>query len=213
MLEKSTVLIADYLPSAQVNQSKEIMFDTLFKMVGTKNLTENTKNDIVGKLMYFIHSEKSIHMVRNWLETGHVGLSDLPFVQNRPLSQKQQYDLVKSVCSIRNDKLVSQKQKMDLLDKIAGKDKSLEGEKTRIFCKYAMPDLKVKEEGWKLITNPKSDLSAKMREEIISAFQHPNQLDLVKNFTNGQYFDKFYDMFEGNSNKFFKHFYNTLMPK
>ena len=35
---------------------------------------------------------------------------------------------------------------MDLLKKIAGDDKSLDGEKARIYCKYAMPEEEVKKE-------------------------------------------------------------------
>lgn len=60
--------------------------------------------------------------------------------------------------------------KLDLLSKLAGSDNSLDGEKTRIFCKYAMPEESAKKEAWELITNSKSEMSKKMREEIISAF-------------------------------------------
>lgn len=79
------------------------------------------------------------------------------------------------MCTVRNETLIPKNLKMDLLNKIAGDDKSLDGEKARIYCKYAMPEEEVKKEAWQLIMNPRSDMSRKMREEIINAFQHPNQ--------------------------------------
>jgi len=53
--------------------------------------------------------------------------------------------------------------KIELLKKVAGDDNSLDGEKTRIFCKYAMPEESAKKEAWGIITNSKSDLSKSMR--------------------------------------------------
>jgi len=61
------------------------MFDLLFNMLGNKDFSENTKKDVIGKLNSFIHSEKSIYMAKNWVETGAIGLSDMPMVVNKPL--------------------------------------------------------------------------------------------------------------------------------
>lgn len=73
---------------------------------------------------------------------------------------------------------------MNLLNITVGEDMSLEAEKTRTYCKYAMPDAQAKMEAWALITDPKSNLSRKVKEEVMVAFQHVNQLDLVDNYVN-----------------------------
>lgn len=59
------------------------------------------------------------------------------------------------------------------MNTVLGTDKSAEAETTRIYCKYAMPDASAKAEAWSLImpqNNSKTNLSSKMIEEIIKAF-------------------------------------------
>lgn len=171
MLEQSQVLVSDYLPLSMYNQSKEIMFDKLFALVGEKDVSENAKKDVIGKLKHFIQSDKSVVMARNWLETGHIGLSEMPIIENKPIDKQQSYDLMKALCSLRNETLLSKSQKMDLLAKVAGDDNSVQGERVRIHCKYALPEESAKKEAWKLITEKNStDLSRKMIEEVINAF-------------------------------------------
>lgn len=84
----------------------------------------------------------------------------------------------------------------------------------RIHCKYALPEESAKQEAWKIITEKSStNLSRKMIEEVISAFQQHNQQDLVAHYVNDLYFDKLFDVFESNGLRFYQHFMNTLPPK
>jgi hypothetical protein len=48
------VLVADYLPLSMYNQSRELMFDKLFALVGEKDISDNAKKDVIGKLSHFI---------------------------------------------------------------------------------------------------------------------------------------------------------------
>ena len=83
------------------------MFDSLFSLVSAKDISDNAKNDVIGKLNSFVHTEKSVVMVRNWLETGHIGLSDMPIIENKPLDKRQQFSFMKTLCSLRNETLLS----------------------------------------------------------------------------------------------------------
>jgi hypothetical protein len=47
---------------------------------------------------------------------------------------------MRRLCSVRNETLISKDQKFSLLQKLAGSDHSMEGEKVRIYCKYALPE-------------------------------------------------------------------------
>lgn len=141
------------------------MFDKLFTLVKEKDISQNAKKDIIAKLNTFIQSDKSVAMVKNWLETGFIGLSEMPIVENRPLDKQQTYSLMQTLCSLRNETLITKSQKIKLLQKVAGDDLSVDGEKVRIYCKYAMPEESVKQEAWQIITdNQDNKLSSKMRE-------------------------------------------------
>lgn len=61
---------------------------------------------------------------------------------------------MKGICAVRNDQLISKESKMKLLNFTVGEDKSLEAEKTRIHCNYAMPEEEANKEAWTLITDP-----------------------------------------------------------
>ena len=48
--------------------------------------------------------------------------------------------MFKPLCALRNETLMSKKNKLEVLEKISGEDKSLEGEKMRTYCHYALPE-------------------------------------------------------------------------
>lgn len=104
------------------------MFDKLFALVGEKDVSDNAKKDVIGKLHHFIQSDKSVIMARNWLESGHIGLSEMPLVENKPLDKQQRYGLMKALCSLRNETLLPKSKKMEMLANIAGDDNSVQGE-------------------------------------------------------------------------------------
>ena len=54
LLEQGSNIVSDYLPMASVNQSKEIMFVQLYALIGDKDISENAKKAIIGKLNNFI---------------------------------------------------------------------------------------------------------------------------------------------------------------
>lgn len=83
-----------------------------------------------------------------------------------------------------------------------------------MYCKYAMPEAEAKAEAWNIITGAaKSTLSKKMIEEIINAFNQPNQLDLTEKYLNDLYFSQMYTFYESNVRKHFQKYFFKLMPR
>ena len=77
-----------------------------------------------------------------------------------------------------------------------------------------MPEAEAKAEAWNIITGAaKSTLSKKMIEEIINAFNQPNQLDLTDKYLNDLYFSQMYTFYESNVRKHFQKYFFKLMPR
>lgn len=83
----------------------------------------------------------------------------------------------------------------------------------RLYCKYALPEAEVKAEAWNIITGNNSTLSKKMIEEVINAFNQPNQLDLTDPYLQDKYFTGLYQFYEGNVRKHFQKYFFKLMPR
>jgi len=86
---------------------------------------------------------------------------------------------LKGICPFRNETVLNKVTKLKLQKIVLKDDKSSEAEKMRLFCKYSLPEAETKAEAWKIITGKNSTLSKKMIEEVIQAFNQPNQLDLT----------------------------------
>lgn len=104
------------------------------------------------------------------------------------------------------------------MEKVLGTDKTDIAEETRLYCQAAMPDAQAKQEAWSLILNqrqpgqPQQRLSKKMRDEVIRAFNHPNQLDLTASY-NELYFGQLHDFYKGNIYKLFVSFFYANLPR
>lgn len=55
---------------------------------------------------------------------------------------------MKGICPFRNETVLSKVTKLKLLKIVLKDDKSSEAEKTRLLCKYSMPEAEAKAEGW-----------------------------------------------------------------
>lgn len=217
-LERSHQLTDLYLPLNRANSSKELLFNTLLQMTARKETPENLRATLVKYTPQHIHSKESISLVQGWLERGYVYLPGKPEDRITDLNKRQARELLKGLCPVRDTSVLTQEQKMSLVDKVLGTDKTDLAEEARVYCQAALPDEQAKKDAWALILNQQQPdqgqpkLSKKMREEVIKAFNRPNQLDLTAQFVDG-YFGQLHQFYQNNIYKLFVSFFYQILPR
>lgn len=215
-LDKSHQLTDLYLPLDRANSSKELLFNTFLELVARKDIPENLRATIIKFTPQHIHSEESISLVQGWLERGYIYLPGKPEERIVALNKRQGRELLKGLCPVR---VLTPERKMSLMEKVLGSDKTDLAEETRVYCHAAMPDQEAKKAAWSLILNQNQagqaqpKLSKKMRDEVIRAFNRPNQLDLTAPFLDESYFSELHQFYEGNIYKLFVSFFYQMMPR
>ncbi len=84
--------------------------------------------------------------------------------------------------------------------------------KAKLRCKAALPDLKIKEEIWELLTKKSKSDSLKNMQAYMFGFVNMNQLDLVKPFIVDKFFDDIVQL-KNMDNFFLEYFIYLCGPK
>ena len=190
VLTKALVLIKNFLPIKIYPEYSDKMFDLVQKLI-VKN--KNNNQFIISccdYLVNFAYSEKNILQLKTWLDT------DKPYVDidNEKvefdvelLKQNNRFSICDKVYTLTS---LSLEEKEKVLKKEQEKDKNSDRAKRAEYkCKSSLPDEKVKEEIWKLITENSESTSLKNMQSYMGGFQPISQLTLVEKYVKNLFFD------------------------
>jgi len=197
-------LISFYIPHDQVKEKKFVLFDTLVGLLSKEGVS---KDPIVEQMFGFLSQESHITSALEWLDASKISQDGTCLYE---LKTNHKYSILKAL--FKASCAMTFEQKVELLEKTIGDDKSDIAQNTRdtcLACK-ACPDSKAKI--WADITDMNSTESVYTRQAKMQGFYVNYQIELLR-----PYFDKFYDVIgEMHSKCTFKYmdnFFYAMLPR
>ena len=190
VLTKSLVLIKNYLPIKIYPEYSDKMFNLIQKLIIKNKNNNQLIISCCDYLINFAYSEKNILQLKTWLDNDkpYVNIDNEKFeFNNELLNQNNRFSICDKIYTLNS---LSLEEKEKILKKEQEKDKNSDRAKRAEYkCKASLPDEKIKEEIWKLITENSESTSLKNLQSYMGGFQPISQLNLVEKYVKNLFFD------------------------
>jgi len=203
-----SALINQYMPPQMVEECKEKMFDILMTVL-QKNMGDDAlMTPVVDNMFSFTTSKDQVNLSLSWVDKKYIHTAAEPGKKIHDL----QANNLRSICkTVFKSPHLTNEEKMQLLEKVIGDDKSDIAKNVRIQCEASIPDPAVKEQVWKEITDPNSEISIKERQSKMMGFYARSQFDICKPYAD-KYYEELKDFDKKHSNKYVEAFMHNMRP-
>ena len=190
-LNKVSELINNYIPKKLFSEYSDKFFDLMqLLIIKYKKNDINLLINLLDYLVSFANSEINILKLKEWLVNDKLNLksNNEEFQLDKDiLSNTLRFKICEKIFtlnSINSEEKYSILKKMQEIDK--NSDRAIREEYT---CKAALPDPKIKEEVWNLLTENNNGISLKNLQAYMFGFQRGNNMELVEKYVKEKFFD------------------------
>lgn len=136
-------IINFYIPLHLVEHEYGELFEMILqKMLAPKKFTEDVTNHmLVESILLSARTEKHLELLRQWYESGKITDLDGKVIEGIELSTKHKHSMVRRLFTSRDIPLEDKQKYLKQLEEIDTTDWT---DKTKHYCKSAIPDIEVK---------------------------------------------------------------------
>ena len=190
VLRPTIGILKNYLSPKLYENYSDKMFDLIQRLILKNKDNDEFLNLSADYLITYANTEKKLLILKNWLNENkyYIEIDGEKYnLDNKYFTNEMNFTIVSKLYTLNS---ISLEEKEKILNKQIeldnNSDKSI---KAKLRCKAALPDLKIKEEIWEILTKKSKSESLKNMQAYMFGFANMNQLDLVKPFIVDKFFD------------------------
>ncbi len=191
VLRPTIGILKNYLSPKLYDNYSDKMFDLIQRLIIKNKDNEEFLNLSADYLITYANTEKNLLILKNWLNENkyYIEVDGVNYdLDKKYFTNEMNFTICSKLYSLES---ISLEEKEKILNKQIeldnNSDKSI---KAKLRCKASLPDKKIKEEIWEILTKKSNSDSLKNMQAYMFGFVNMNQLNLVKEFITDKFFEE-----------------------